>query len=224
MGNVTLRTRSSGGFKLRRNLKPEWRTEVFESKENVFGSSGELNRAILFGDPNAVGIQSTSIVVAGVEFTNFKTIDKRMLQSSAGVTYKPTDGPFFTSPYGSANPEIYALTTLGAWLQNAPTDIGLVIKLDNLESDGVYEIRLIFSNEEEASNKLVITPNDYEIDTSNSIAQIVVGKFIAPKEASEFTIKSADGKPPFINAMILRKIGFAPRLTMQVTSQPIKLI
>lgn len=224
MGNVTLRTRKSGGIRLRRNLKPEWRTEVFETRENVFGTDGELVKSILFGDPRAAGLPGTSITVSGVEFTNFRLIDRKMLQSSAGVVYKVTDGPFFTSPLGEASPEIQALTTLGAWLQNAPEDVGITIKLDDLESDGVYEIRLIFSNEESASHNLVITPNDHVIDTSASIAQIVVGRFIAPKDETAITIKSTDGKPPFINAMTLRKIGTSPRIEMQVTNMPIKLV
>lgn len=224
MGNVTLRTRKSGGFRLRRNLKPEWRTEPFESKDNVFGTDGEFDRAVLFGNPGAVGLQGSSISVAGIEFIDFRTIDRKMLQSSAGISYKVTDGPFFTSPFGNANPEIHALTTLGAWLQNAPEDTGLVINLNDLEEDGVYEIRLIFSNEEKASQRLLITPNDYIVDTSSSIAQIVIGKFIAPREETIITIKSTDGLPPFVNAMVLRKVGFAPRMDMQVKNLPIKLV
>ena len=206
MGNLKIKSSgvSKGGLKFRRNLSIEWNS-VLLSSENILGSEGKLEKAIIFGDPHAI---NSSSAIQDVEFSYYATCSANVV-SSTGRQHKAVNGPFFKSGYPSLSEEEQKLFSLGSWIPNLPTEGSMFVELDDLTPDVVYEIRCIFADEKcKGSNKMLLLPGEHEFGGGN----IVIGRFTAPEKLVKIEIKSLDNRQPYINSIIVRSVDYAARI------------
>jgi len=221
MGNIRIRktgdSKSDSGIKFRRKLNIEWNSKNLESENDVNGNEGTLDRAIIFANLKTNVTDPSTLLIDKVEFSSFKEKNIKALRSSTGNTHKITDGPFFRSN-SNFQKDLNKLSTLGGWVSNLPKDENLILRIDSLKADVIYEIRLIFSRGKKGcSENITLNSGDCTLDLSIEENQVAIGRFIAPSEAIELTIGSSDNNPPFINALVVRQIGFSPRMSMIVS-------
>lgn len=232
MGNVRFRRSgniSGSGVRLRRVLALEW-TEILpieKSLEDVVGTVGSVERAVSFGNPQSIG----GLSILGIDFVHNKrstlqTTLSSFLENKRSVII---DGPLFKSPRGSPTydtfaslpAEIQSLITLGAWVPSMDKGGDINLKIEDLEIDNIYEIRIGIADARPAAQdqpqKITINPGDVTFDAinSNKLGTICVGRFISPEKSLDIRLTNLFN-PPGISFLIIRKLGYSPRSVLSV--------
>lgn len=214
---MTARIRNSnngtGSFKLKRSLVIDWTTEKSLTPETLVGNDGELDRAIIFGDPYSSETKGP-ITILKASFLYFRNSDVD-LETSAGNQHKIVDGPFFKSKENNLPEELRSIASLGAWNNNLPANCHLILTIENLVPDNVYQIRCMFiDGKNKASPKLLLDPGNHEINYDRQHGVMAVGTFTSPDKKARIKIASGLGEAPHINAIVLRRVGYNPRATI----------
>lgn len=202
MGNARLRRTGSGGIKFKRKLSVDWIQQTITSESDVTGEEGTLERAYSFGADKPFYI--------GDVFMN--PAPDNVVLSSTGRVHKTASGPFFRSQDCNFSEPLTKVTTFGTWCPNLPIEEKLFIILNNLTTDGVYEARLTFSNGKKNGASKISIDDSPLINIETNPGSVVVARFVAAEKDTKISIKSLDGLPPFINALVLRKLGTDPRM------------
>jgi hypothetical protein len=201
-----------GGLKFKRNLAIDWLVETELTVERVVGSDGDLICAVSFGDPCSSDTKGP-ISILETPFQYYQLSPDVFLESSTGNKHKLVDGPFFKLSKSDLTNELKSLASLGAWSFNLPPDCHLNLVLKNLVSDGVYQIRCMFiDGKNKVSPKLFLGPENHEINYDRQSGCIAVGTFTSPTTETIIKIASTTTTPPHINAVVLRRIGYNPRV------------
>lgn len=203
----------SGGLRFRRSLAINWTIEPNVTSESVVGKEGDLIHAIVFGDPYA-SFLCGPIALDETNFSYYKLAAHCDLQSSLRE-HKLVDGPFFKPRESSQAPELKALSSLGAWVNNLPMGSSLILSVTNLVPDNVYQIRCMFiDGKNKVSPKFILEPGNYEVEYDRQKGCVVVGEFTAPSDKISIKITSTTNEPPHINAMTMRIIDNNPRVVL----------
>lgn len=203
---------SNGKLKFKRNLNLHWESLQIKNSSDVLGRLGSLERAILFSDPTQ--ISTDDIILNGTKFEMYSENEK--LTSSTGRLHKIVHGQFFKSQNENFEKTLIDLTSTGAWSPSLPDDEYLQLEISNLKEDVNYELRLIFScGKRLGANSMTISPGDFKFNIHQTDHSIVaIGKFISNENKIKLQLNSnVKGQPPFINSMVLRKLGESPKAT-----------
>ena len=216
MGNIRFRNtglNGPGGIKFRRNLFVNWTIKDL-TETNIIGTDGSLVEAIVFADPYSLNTNKP-VLISNIQFKDFKLNATTSLKSSTGRLHKVITGPIFKSilPITSTE-DIYNLTSLGAWIPNLPPNEKLILTISKLSLDDIYQIRCIFNSKNKGTSSMSLEPNNCNLEFDDNLGTIAIAEFIAPNDNISIQLKSNNDKQPFINAIVIRKIGTAPRTTM----------
>jgi hypothetical protein len=199
------RSGAGGGLKLRRKLAVDWRIEGDVEEASAPGGEGIVALAVAFGDPRAVG--AGALELGGVGLQPWGRVDEVDLRASTRLGGDVVDGPFF----GPRN-----ALGLGAWVPNLPSGESLHVDLSGLTPDEVYQVRFVFHDAKgRGTGAPTVSPGEFRAELVPGRVSVVVGTFVAPTDRATLTIGSADGRPPFVNAMVLRRVGSQPRARIQ---------
>lgn len=198
-----------GGFKFKRTLSVDWVSiSPVNDTENIVNETTE--RAYIFGQP------PQPLIINGIDFINYKFSDEISLTTSNGRSSPIVCGALFSPPTSVLNDApLRAISSIGAWAPRLPREATLDLSISNLSVDNLYEIKFFFagSGRLTTSKQMLLSPSDGSVDFNDAKFIVVTGTFIAPTSTAEFKIGSRDAAPPYINALTLSPIGFAPRTT-----------
>lgn len=211
-----IRNVSGGSIKFRRKLNIKWELEEITSESSVIGDDGTVEKAIAFGDP--LTLTKDPLILNDTEFFYFRREGSTSISSSTGRLHKVVDGPFFKSfNQSDISERSKILTSLGAWIPNLPNEEELIVKVDDIAADGVYEIRCIFSDGKSVGSKDISINSGERLVLPFDGGTVLKGQFISPESSLKLAIKSNDQLPPFINAIVMKRLGHTPRTTARFT-------
>lgn len=206
MGNARFHKTGNGGIKFKRKLSVAWTQLPIASEADIVGSEGTFERAYSFGTTDKFSVHDC----------DFSPAPDSIVASSLGRSHKVVSGPFFSSPQSGFSEPLINVTSRGAWCPNLPLEERILVFFRGLKVDNMYEARLVFScGKKNGSSKICIDDNSL-IDVPTEPGSVAVAKFIATKEEISVSIRSLDASPPFINAVVLRSIGFVPSVTATI--------
>jgi hypothetical protein len=209
MGMRFRKKNGGGGLKFKRSLSIEWNVpQQISAIEEL--TDGSAEKAVLFGQ------SAESVVISGLEFKNFKSSKDISLEPTTGRRSPIVSGQLFAPPtYVSDSQILKTISSTGAWAPRLPKNEELLLKMKDLHPDCIYEIKLVFAGNGRliTSKQIKLSPSEVMIDMRESKFVMVTGTFIAPQEQLEIRICSLDDAPPFLNALILKNVGFAPKTT-----------
>ena len=210
-----IRNVSGGSIKFRRKLSIAWDSEEINSEYSILGDDGILEKAIIFGDTST--LTNDPIILNDVEFTYFKR-GAASITSSTGRLHKVVDGPFFKSiNQNEISPSLKILTSVGSWIPNLPAEEEMIIRINDLTLDGIYEVRCVFSDGKNSGSKDISINLEERMILPFANGTVTKGQFISSENSLRLAIKSNDNFPPFINAITLRRLGHEPRATIKFT-------